>query len=279
MNNLDNSPETRRNFIGSSDAPAIMEVSPWDTPFTCWEKKVGLRQSIAPNSAMQLGIDLEEEARQEFERQTGLIVFPARFFHPEHSWMCATLDGIDLERKHMVEIKCPGKEDHECAMDGVIPEKYIPQVMHQMIVLNLSCAFYFSWTPESSKIIEVNLDQYYCNTLLQKEISFWEHVQSLTPPPLTERDYVPRDDQDWHTKAQEWLILDSQLKNLQEKHDQVRKDLIAMSGKSNTVGSGIKMSRILRKGHVEYANIPELINVDLDKYRKQPIESWRIAKC
>ena len=48
MNDLDNSPETRRNFIGGSDAPAIMGVSPWDTPYTCWEKKVGLRQSIAP---------------------------------------------------------------------------------------------------------------------------------------------------------------------------------------------------------------------------------------
>ena len=42
-----NSPEWhewRRKGIGSSDAPAVMKVSPWMTPYMLWEIKRGVAQ-------------------------------------------------------------------------------------------------------------------------------------------------------------------------------------------------------------------------------------------
>ena len=42
------------------------------------------------------------------------------------NWMIASLDGIDIDNKTLVEIKCPGEIDHSCAMDGQVPEKYPP---------------------------------------------------------------------------------------------------------------------------------------------------------
>jgi len=279
MLDLDNSPDTRRNFIGASDAPVLMEVSPWKTSYQLWEEKVGLRENEGDNWAKKWGRLKEEEARQEFERQTGLIVFPQRFVHPELEWMVATLDGIDIERKDIVEIKCPGKIDHESAMDGVIPEKYIPQLVHQMIVMNLDRAYYFSYHPSSNKILELGLDSAYAKTLLDKEKAFWNNVQTLTAPPLTERDYIPKEDLTWKETANEWLGIQAQLQALQEREEALRQNLISMSGKSNVKGAGIKLSRVLRKGHIEYKNIPELKGVDLEKYRKESSESWRIGKC
>ena len=35
--------ENRKNHIGASDAPVVMGVSPWDTPYKLWENKLGRR--------------------------------------------------------------------------------------------------------------------------------------------------------------------------------------------------------------------------------------------
>ena len=279
MLNLDNSPQTRRNFVGASDAPAIMGVSPWKTAYQLWEEKVGIRESNFTSKAMQRGIDMEEEARMSFEEQTGIFVFPQRIVNEHHSWMVATLDGMDLKGENVVEIKCPGKIDHTCAMDGVIPEKYIPQLMHQMIVACVTSIYYFSYSPSSSKILQLEYDPAYSKVLLDKEIQFWNNVQEFTPPTLSDKDYNLKEDELWNQAAQEWLHINSQLDSLKKKEEELRNTLVAMSGKSNSMGCGIKISRILRKGNVEYKNIPELKDVDLDKYRKGPIEIWRIGKC
>ena len=107
--------ELRKNKIGASDAPVIMHVSPWKTPYQLWEEKLGLKESFS-SSAMKRGLEMEESARKAFEKETGLVVFPQVLFHKEHEWMMASLDGIDIEGKNIVEIKCPGKVDHEIAL-------------------------------------------------------------------------------------------------------------------------------------------------------------------
>src|SRR5689334_6309347 len=129
--------EMRRNKIGASDAPVIMGVSPWKTPFQLWEEKLGIGKEKETTASMRRGIDMEEEARQKFEELTGHIVFPKVMFHPDYEYLMASLDGIDMDHKVAVEIKCPGREDHECAMDGVVPEKYKPQLQHQLEVTGL----------------------------------------------------------------------------------------------------------------------------------------------
>ena len=88
--------ELRRKKIGASDAPCIMGVSPWKTPYELWlEKLTGKEQS--QTWAMKEGIRKEEEARTEFEKQTGIIVFPKVLISDKYDWMMASLDGIDIE--------------------------------------------------------------------------------------------------------------------------------------------------------------------------------------
>ncbi len=59
--------EWRRGGIGSSDAAAIMGVSPWRTPKEVWEEKVYGTSVIIDNSAMARGRELEPIARTWFE--------------------------------------------------------------------------------------------------------------------------------------------------------------------------------------------------------------------
>lgn len=275
-----NSPEWlefRKTKIGASDAPIIMETSPWKTPYQLWEEKMGVRESPV-TAAMQRGTNMEEEARWVFEEMIGIQVFATVKIHPTLDWMMASLDGIDVEERHIVEIKCPGAMDHGKAMDGVVPDKYYPQLQHQMAVTGLDGAFYFSYTRSSSKIIEVQRDDKYISEMIQKERQFYNHMIEFTPPVLTERDYIARDDPQWHDYASQYISVKKQLNILEEQEKGLRKHLISLSEKSNSSGAGIKLSRIVRRGHICYDTVPELVDVDLEKYRKPPIEFWKISE-
>lgn len=268
--------EFRRKKIGASDASIIMEVSPWKTPYQLWmEKTTGANSPIAPQQ--RRGIELEEVARQSFEKKIGTIMFPKVILHPSFDWMMASLDGIDLDGNAIVEIKCPGKTDHEVAKAGKVPEKYFPQLQHQLAVTDLDMAFYFSFDGSEGVIIEVARNNSFITKMINQEIKFWDNMTSLTPPPMNERDFVNRDDETWKETSRKWLNIHRQLESLESEEKSVREALIQMAGSQNAIGGGVRLTRSLRRGNVQYAQIPELQNIDLEKYRKEHIEIWRLS--
>lgn len=268
----------RRGKIGASDAPVIMGASPWTTPYQLWQTKLGLREDKPDNWAMKRGRELEEPARREFERLTGLIVVPQVLQHSEYDWMIASLDGLSFDGNEMVEIKCAGREDHQCALDGEVPAKYIPQLQHQLEVSSLDMGYYFSFDGQLGKVIKIYRDDKYIADLLKKEIAFWECLQSFEAPKIDpQRDYTHREDDSWVKLAGEWdlLLKDQALMDSREKD--LKHRLIESCGGLNTMGSGLTVQRVVRKGTVDYQSIPELQGVDLEAYRKGPSESWRIT--
>lgn len=276
--NTDEWLEMRKNHIGASDAAVIMEVSPWSTPHALWEEKVGIRQSKVLNSAMSRGNRLEDAAREAFIKMTGIIVFDEVVFHPVHSWMMASLDGIDMDRKNIVEIKCPGPDDHDMALHGHVPAKYYPQLQHQMEVTGLDQCYYFSFDGERGVIVMVNRNQAYIDKMVAKEYEFYENIMSLDPPKLTERDYEERHDDLWRLVSADWIAVQNELEGLKAREEELRETLVGLSGKMNSRGAGIKVSRIVRKGSVDYKSIPELQGIDLNQYRKPTTECWRISQ-
>ena len=62
----------RMQGLGSSDAPAIMEESPWRTPKQMWELRTGRRtEQENTNPALRRGRELEPKARAAYEAFTG----------------------------------------------------------------------------------------------------------------------------------------------------------------------------------------------------------------
>lgn len=168
--------EFRRKHIGASDAPAIMGVCKFNKPIDIWEEKLGLALPKEINYFMQRGKDLEFQALQMFENLTGILMIPKVVKNSNIDWMIASIDGMDFDNTKAVEIKCPGKKNHECALDGEIPKEYFPQLQHQLAVTGLDKMYYFSYTIESNKIIEVYRDQTYIDNLLKVEEDFWDCV-------------------------------------------------------------------------------------------------------
>ncbi len=168
--------EFRKNHIGSSDAPIIMGASPWTNSIDLWEEKIGFIKDKKPNFAMKRGKILEPLALEEFENQMHLLMMPKVFKSSDIEYISASLDGISFCNKIAVEIKCPGKKDHELALSGKIPDKYIPQLQHQLYVTELDKMYYFSYTPSTNKILEIYRNEEYIKILLEKEKIFWESV-------------------------------------------------------------------------------------------------------
>lgn len=263
----------RRNGIGSSDAPIVMGVSPWTTPRELWQNKVYGKDARADNPSMKRGRDLEEKARQEFEKIVGTLVAPDILIHPEINWMRASLDGIDCSKKVMVELKCPGKEDHALAVGNKVPEKYWPQVQHQLEVAGLDDMYYFSFDGRKGAVVEVRRDQDYIDSLLEKEEKFWDMVLSKTPPELTDRDFICMEgNEEWRILADEYLAI----KALQDREESTRGRLKSLSQGRSAKGHGISLQRQICEGAVDYSAIPELKGLDLSMYRKKSFEKMVI---
>lgn len=166
----------RRNKVMASDSPIIMGESKFKTIEKLFDEKIkGYEQT--PNPYMLRGNELEPVALREFERETGLIMFPCVGQHDELDWMAASFDGMTLEDDALVEIKCPGKKDHSEAMLGMVPKHYRAQIQHQIHVSGLEFAYYFSFDGTSGIIIEVKRDQEFIEKMIEKEREFWHIIQ------------------------------------------------------------------------------------------------------
>lgn len=267
--------EARRNLITATDAPVILGVSPFKTPLQLYYDKVN-GTVTEQNRAMKRGLDLEDEARNAFEGMTGHFVFPQFRVDAKNSWMAASFDGIN-DQGIVVEIKCPGKEDHSCAVSGAVPEKYYPQLQHQMHVAEVKKCYYFSYRPGDKKecaIIQVERDSSFQNTMLDKEKEFWDLLQSKTPPSPLERDTQFREDK-------EWIDLENELYEiliLSERESVIRSRMIELCEGRPTRGRHLKFNPIRKKGAVDYSLIPQLNGVDLEKFRKPTTTQWRLDK-
>lgn len=275
-----NTPEwlqLRKKYIGASDAPIIMGVSPWATPYMLWKRKLGLEPEQGENAAMKEGKLREEDARKKFIKETGIEVSPHFGVSSHYEWMCASYDGLSSDHKAAVEIKCPGRIDHEQALSGIIPVKYIPQLMHQMIVGGLESIFYFSFTDQSDKILELKRSDVEEELLLTQEKAFWECVNELKEPKLQERDFILQTDQEWFELSDEWKKVIQEKKMLEEKEEFLRNRIITRANNQNIHGNGLRVTRSLRKGTVDYKSIPQLVGIDLEKYRKDATTTWRFS--
>jgi len=267
-------PGLRRDFIGSSDAAAIMGVSPWDTPFSLWEKTLGLRPSKELNCAMAYGIENESKVRKILEEEMGIKLPSARVFSDQFPFLMANFDGLCGD--YAIEIKSPGKEDHDLALQGKIPEKYFPQLQHLMLVAGLKEITYVS--SKNNEIVKVNVkqDKKYQKELLQKEKEFHDMRVNFIEPQKTDRDYVKRSDISWRNLAHRYKTLKEWHEQVDSELAEVKQELIYLSQGNSSEGAGIKLIKSNRKGNIDYTKIPELEEIDLEKYRKPSIETWRI---
>jgi putative phage-type endonuclease len=132
--------EIRSRGIGSSDAPAIVGLSPWQSPVDIYMRKRGL---LAPQSGKQLtaGHRLEDAVVQWAARDHGWKVQRCgkTLVHKTEPWIIASPDRFLVENRRriaIVEAKTTGTaHDWGHEMTDALPEYYRVQCQWQLTVV------------------------------------------------------------------------------------------------------------------------------------------------
>ena len=267
----------RKTVITGTDCPAILGSSPWVTTYKCWQRKLGLVEEQKANYFMERGKRLEPEALEHFNEQCGFDMKPAVVESSEFEFLGASLDGICAQGDVILEIKCGGEGLHSMALEGIIPPYYMDQMQHQLLVTRAKKAFYYSFDGKKGVAIEVLPDHDFFHRFMPKARAFWKCVAFFEAPSMADSDYVDmKDSLDWQEYARLYRETDASIKALEEKKDYLRKKIIELCADQNCSGNGIKVMRTVMKGRVAYDEIPEMKFVDLEKYRKASISTWKI---
>jgi putative phage-type endonuclease len=264
----------RKTKITATDACTIMGASHWKTRIQLYHEKLSPTEHLTINERMQRGIDLEPIARDLFDMKAGLETYPKVIVK---DWAMASLDAMSICGKYIVEIKCPGEKDHSIALSGKVPDHYYPQLQHQLYVTGVQFAYYFSFDGIDGAIVEVPRDDDYIEKMIIEEKKFYDCLINKTPPEPQEGDYIERSDDVWNQCVNAWKSVTDEIKSLEKQEEELRKQLIFLSGESNSKGAGISLCQVNRKGNVDYTKIPQLKGVDLEIYRKPSTNSWRIT--
>lgn len=264
----------RRTRVTATDAVVIMGQDPYETPRQRWERKLGIGPEVFVTDAMRRGTALEPVARDVYTSLTGIPMMPTCVEHDSHPFM-ASLDGIDLDYDRIVEIKNLSVWN----MDK-IPENYWVQMQFQMLCANVLLGDFFSYSGigDIARLFCIEVDREYHKNMVEACLHFHHCLLTGKPPPLTERDCVPRDDLEYEMATCRWLYAKGELEEAKKCEEEAREDLKRLSDDKSSEGFGVRVRKIITPGNIDYSSIPALEGMDLEKYRKPSYVKWSITK-
>ena len=262
----------RKGLLTATDAAILSGVSPYVTPYEGWQRKIGQIPEQIANSAMLRGQRDEPIARDMFIEQYGIAMTPCCIESEVYPFLGASLDGISDCGKYLLEIKSTAPVDE-------IPIYHMYQMQHQLLCTDNTAKICFYVTIWNNQIYvkEVYPDIIWVQDYLNEAKKFWECVVFFEPPEISSKDYKDMNGRDdWNFYADEYRKISEEIKKLEEVKDKHKKELIKLCGEDNGYGHGVKVLKKITKGRIDFENIPELSQVDLEKYRKESTSSWTI---
>ncbi len=153
------------------------------------------------------------------------------------------------------------------------------QMQKQMLVSGANTCLYFCYRSEEECINQVvNRDYAFIEKMIEAEKQFFECLMNMTPPPLTDRDYVVNENELLHSYLSKLSYFKIRKKEFEKEIDDAEtwiKDFC--DGKSTKCGN-FKITKCVRKGAINYDSIELLKDVNLDAYRKKSVEFYRISE-
>lgn len=270
--------DLRKEKVTATDCAPILGVSKYSNSYDLWMQKMNLMPTVIETEAMRRGKRLEAQALAKLNEKRGLQLKPAVILNDKHDWQMGSFDGISDDGRFMGEIKC-GKATYEEAKQGIIAPDYIAQMQHLMCLSPVDYMLFFSYDEltDDGIVFEIEKDKSMCNELMEKEYLFHQSMLNFEPPSLTEKDYIIRDDAHFKFLAETYRFYKEQMKVASESMDKWEAMLLKEADEKNTKGWGVRLTKCIRKGAVDYKAVPELKGVNLEIYRKSPTTYWRIG--
>lgn len=273
-----NSPEWeafRRTHIGASDSPIICGVSPFKTAHKLWQEKA-IGEVGPPNQAMEEGHRLEPLARLKAEEHWSMEFPPLCVLHDSVEYLMASLDGYNEETGIVLEVKVVGDRTYKKVEDEGPLKSWVYQVNHQLECSSQDTAYILVMHRDRKTYLtfEIRRDSEIVSEILTKTAEFHKRLVNFDRP---KDKYKERDDEDWRMAAESFLRAKISLNTAEEYLNLCKQHLIEISGGECCRGCGVSTMKRDVKGAIDYSKVPELENLDLEKYRKTSREEWRVT--
>lgn len=181
----------RRKFIGSSDAAAILGISPWRTPLDVFLDKIQPPAPVDPSRERYFtrGKRMEPYVLDLMAEETGLVIVRRnqRYKDPRLDFIAAEIDAETADANIEIKTVSPFKsrEWGEEQTDAV-PVHYVAQAMHGLMVTGRDlCIFGVLIGGDDFRVYRVERDDETIAAMRAKEIEFWVRVQRNEPPAPT----------------------------------------------------------------------------------------------
>lgn len=265
----------RAKMGNASEASALLGVSPWfpRTPVELWQVKTS-REAVTETPAMRRGSDLEAPSRAYIEAELNNVFEPAVVADGRLS---ASLDGITFDGKTLLEIKVPMKGRESTTWQHVVehaapPEHYWWQVQQQLMVSGAEKAVFVVCEEKDGAIVghtlcEVLPDVEAYQRLRDAWAAFLPHLDDDTPPQLTDRDTVIREDAEWAAACHNLQGAKAALDAAKADYAAAEEAVKALAGDWTTEGCGVRVTRYWRRGSVDYKRLVPA-DADIESARK-----------
>lgn len=277
--------EARKGKLTGSNIGAAIGVNPWKTPDDLIRQMVreyhGAESEFQGNIATEYGQLHEPLAQMNYQTLTGNFVEECGFFvHPDHPWLGASPDGL-IDSDGVLEVKCPfglrNKTDPEFKTLAEQPH-YKSQVMVELACTGRSFCHFYQWTPNGESLEVVNYDAAWWSEYLPVLEEFYaRYLSELDNPEHLEEKFKEINTLGDMSMIEEYDELSATIDDATARKKEILDSLITMAKDRNAIIHGRKLTKVDRKGSVNYAAIPELKGVDLEQHRKAPSQYWRFS--
>lgn len=245
--------KARSQYIGASDAAAIVGQNPWSSAMDVYANKLGIDEPGEQSEPAYWGTQLEPMLLKEFTRRTSRPCesWGELLVSKERPWQACTMDGLQgLEHSDVgdsteggVEVKCTRLAWNW--KEGIPP--YVQaQIQHQYSVTGfntISIVVFFTGNEYYQK--DVPRDEQYIEFLNERELEFYDRLKAFEPPDPDDSESCrqalsrlwPQDNGERIVFPPEFTDLDSKLLGLKDEHKEIGN---AIRGYENQIKAELK---------------------------------------
>ena len=177
----------RSQYIGGSDAAAVVGMNAFSSPYSLWAEKTGKTPSFSGNLATEVGTYLEDFVAQKFAEVTGKKLRNCNysFLNSKYPFAIANIDREIVGEDAGLEIKTTDSLNLKKFKNGEYPENYYVQCVHYMAVTSKK-RWYLAVLigNKEFKWFTIERDEAEIAALMGAEKTFWECVKNNTPPAI-----------------------------------------------------------------------------------------------
>lgn len=283
----------RKGRITGSIVGGILGLSPWHKPADILRAMVreyhGAESEFKGNPATDHGKMHEQRAMLCFMRETGLSVEKTGF-HPYGDRMGASPDGLTSDGG-VLELKVPYALRNGGEFKPLSEQPhYEAQVQMEMLATGRPHAYFAQYiapkgdplapdyVPEQLSVERVEFDPEWIDRNLPAISVFYElYLSELDNPEHLEPLRVQIDTAEAGILLTELDAIRARKKADEAREKELLAELVKLAGEKNALIHGRPLTQVVRAGNVQYAKIPELAGVDLERYRGKASVFWKFT--